>query len=174
MTARSGWRAAALSFVLAACAPALDWREVRVDGGLLTAQFPCRVERRIRTVALAGASQRMELAACDAGGVTFAVSYLDVADPTRVRAVLEALRDATADNVGASAPQTAPYTLRGMTPNPLAVRLRADGHRPDGTPLQARAAFFVRGMRVYQASVVGTGPAPEAVETFLSGLKFIA
>jgi len=44
---------------------------------------------------------------------------------------------------------------------------------PDGTNTQEHAAVFARGLRVYQLSVIGAAPASEAVEAFLSSLKFV-
>ena len=59
-----------------------------------------------------------------------------------------------------------------MTPNPEALRLAVAGRFPDGAALREEAAFFSRGLRVYQATVVGARPAPQAVESFFSGLRF--
>ena len=50
-----------------------------------------------------------------------------------------------------------------MTPNPAAIRLRVEGRLPDGKAVQEQAVFFVRGLRVYQASVIGSMPGTEAV-----------
>jgi len=66
---------------LTGCAPTLDWREVRVDGGSLTALFPCRPERRVRDLVLAGAPLRMEMTSCAVAGTTFAATFADLADP---------------------------------------------------------------------------------------------
>jgi hypothetical protein len=164
-------RIAALALSLVACSPALDWREVRADGGSLTALFPCRPEHRARAVPLAAGTVRMEMAACAAGGSTYALAYVDVADPAAVGAVLEALRRTAASNVGAGAPSVAPFAFPGTTPNPSAARLKVDGRLPDGTEVHEHAAFFVRGLRVYQASVIGAEPSAEGVETFIGGLK---
>jgi hypothetical protein len=61
-----------------------------------------------------------------------------------------------------------------MTPNPQALRLTVDGWWPDGTALREEAAFFSRGLRVYQATVFGAKPAPQATEEFFAGLRFPA
>ena len=54
------------------------------------------------------------------------------------------------------------------------VRVLITGRLPDGAPVQEHAAFFVRGLRVYSASVIGAEPSPTAVEAFFSGLRFPA
>ena len=161
----------ACALALAGCAPALDWRQVAVDAGALTAMFPCRPEHRARTVPLGADSVRMEMVACTAGASTYAVSYVDIRDPAAVTGALETLRIVAATNVGGAAPHVESYTLRGMTPNAAAARLRVEGRLPDGKAVREHATFFVRGLRVYQATVIGAMPAPNAVETFLDGLK---
>jgi len=40
--------------------------------------------------------------------------------------------------------------------------------------VQEHAAFFVHGLRVYSATVIGAQPSPQAVELFFGGLKFPA
>ncbi len=163
--------ACALASALVGCAPALDWREVHVDAGALNAMFPCRPEHRARTVPLGADSIHMEMVACTASDSTYAVSYVDIRDPGAVTAALENLRAVATRNIGGVAPRVDPYTLRGMTPNAAAIRLRVDGRLPDGREVQEHAVFFVRGLRVYQASVIGSMPAAEAVETFVAGLQ---
>ena len=60
-----------------------------------------------------------------------------------------------------------------MTPNEQTARLSINGRLPDGTPVIEHAAFFVQGLMLYQASVIGAKPNPEAVETFFAGLKYV-
>ena len=101
-----------------------------------------------------------------------AISFVDLTDPAAVSGALEGLRRMAAwANVGAAAPRAAPFAFPGTTPNPQAARVEVDGRLPDGTAVREHAAFFVRGLRVYQASVIGAAPAAEAVETFIGGLK---
>jgi hypothetical protein len=171
MRAFSHSAAAALLAVSMACSPALDWREVRVDALALTALFPCRPERRARTVPLAGESVRMELVSCVAGGNTYAVAFADVADARKVTAGLGTLRQAAVDNLDGSGKSVAPFALAGTTANEQSGRLLVSGRLADGTAVQEHAVFFVKGLRIYQASVVGGTAALDAVQTFLDGLK---
>ena len=92
MNGALGRQACVLACALVACSPALDWREVRVDGGALTALFPCRPEHRARTVPLGADSVRMEMVACAASDSTYAVGYIDIRDPAAVTGALENLR----------------------------------------------------------------------------------
>ena len=171
MISSSGRCVAWVAVALAACSPTLDWRDVNVDGAALTALFPCRPDRRARPVTVAASTVRMEMAACEAGADTFAISFFDVSEPSAVGPALEALRGTLAANIGAVAPSAVADAVPGMTPSPFAGRVDAAGHRPDGTAIRAHAVFFARGLRVYQASVTGTAPMPDSVITFLGGLK---
>ena len=164
--------AALLLTALAACSPALDWREVRVDEAALRAQFPCRPERRVREVPIQGTPLRMEMVTCTADGTTFAASHFAVLDPVAVSSAMDAMKAASVANLGGSLPRTSPYRLTGMTPNPSAARLDVTGHRPDGEPVELHAVFLSRGLRIYQLSVLGKAPPPQAIDTFFAGLAF--
>lgn len=134
--------------------------------------FPCRPDRHARVVEVAESKARMEMLVCAAGGSTFALSFFDVADPARVTATLAALRAVMMANVQGVLPRLVPAQVNGMTPNPEAVRLSLDGRLPDGAAIHAHAAFFVKGLRVYQATVIGAEPGPQVIEPFFDGLKF--
>jgi hypothetical protein len=155
----------------AACSPALDWREFVPEGTDIAVSFPCRPDRHARAVTVAGAKVQMQMLACSAADTTFALAFVDVADPARVGATLADLRATAAGNLQAL-PQNAPLQIQGMTPNEQAARVTLAGRLPDGSGVQEHAAFFARGLRVYQATVIGTKPAPQAIDTFIGGLKF--
>jgi len=156
---------------LAACTPSLDWREVRPVGAGVLALFPCRPAQDVRVVALAGSPLTMNLQSCQAAGATFALSVTDAQDPARVAATLDALRVAAAGNLGGTPVVAAAVAVSGMTPNPLAQRVRVDGRFPDGTQVHQELLFFVKGTVVYQATVLGARVDASAVDTFFEGLK---
>jgi hypothetical protein len=159
---------------LVGCSPVLDWREVQPEGGAITAMFPCKVDRHARGVVVAGATTRMHMLVCAAGGITFALSYLDVEVPASVATALAELRSVAAANLGGAESRIAALQVDGMTPNPQAAMLSITGKLPDGVVVQEQAAFFAKGLRVYQASVIGAKVSAEAAETFFTGLKLPA
>jgi hypothetical protein len=160
-----------LAWALAACAPALDWREVRTAGGGLVGLLPCKPERFERRLEVAGQVVRMRLLSCAAAGATYAIGELELADPSRAATVLEELQAAMARNLGEAAPQRAPWSMRGAVALAPTQRVRASGTLGDGTAVRAEAVFFARGSQAYQASVVAARPDPEAVEAFFAALK---
>lgn len=171
---RRAW-ARALSLAAAAgatgCTPTYDWREVRPDGGALVSMFPCRPQHQARATELAGMHVPMQLYVCSSGQETWAIAVLDVAQPDQVAPALQALRRAALANLSATLIRTSPLQVPGMTPNPNAALESLQGVSPQGAPIQVTAAFFARGLRVYQATVFGQQVGAEASEMFFSGLK---
>ena len=157
---------------LAACTPALDWRQVRLEHGGASLLFPCRPSSQVRQVALGAARVEMTVLACRAAGATFALGCADVADPARVGPALEALRVAALANLQGVAEATAPARIKGMSPQPGALRLRIAGSKPAGDAAHMATAVFAAGTRVYQASVVAGERLDEAaVDTFLDAIE---
>ena len=166
--------ATAVSLGLVACTPALNWREVRPADSDLVALFPCKPKRLSRPVVLAGAPVQMNLVTCGANETTYGLGYALLADPNQVTPALGEMRRAAAANIGARDAVASPWSLRGMTANPLAEKLAVEGRSADDKPVHEQAAFFVRGLRIYQATIVGPQIDTEAAETFFSGLKFVS
>ncbi len=157
---------------LTACSPTLDWRETQFEGSGIVASFPCRPDRYARAVTVAGAKAQMDMITCATGGVTYALSFFDVAEPAAVTPALADLRALAVANLGATVPQAVPLEIKGMTANAQSARLTVAGRLPDGAAVQESAAFFVKGLRIYQATAIGAKLAPEALDTFFTSLKF--
>ena len=102
------------------------------------------------------------------------MAYASVAEPVRVAAAITELRNAAAGNINGTTKEIGQATVPGMTPNPLAGRVAFTGRGPDGKALQEQAIFFVKGLRVYQASIVGPTVDPETADTFVAGLRFVS
>lgn len=158
---------------LAACAPALDWRQVRPPEAPWVASFPCRPSSHARKVILAGREVRMTLYACQADGVTWGLSEAALQDPAAVPPALRELRQAAAANLGAAEQTPLPGSVPGATPQPESGRFRLHGRLPDGQPLASEVAVFSRGTWVYQATALGGRPTAEGLETFFGGLRFV-
>jgi len=156
---------------MCACSPALDWRQVNPAELGVQALFPCRPASLAREVPLPQGRLQMVMHACSAAGSTFALGSLVLSDVRDVTAAIDSLRDAASRNLRAAPGQASPFDVPGMTPNPHAGRLTLVGLRPDGSAVTEHQLVFVRGVRVYQATVVGNAPDESAVSSFFSGLK---
>jgi hypothetical protein len=58
-----------------------------------------------------------------------------------------------------------------MTPNPRAGRQALFGQLGDGRQVEVQVALFVRGTRVFQATMVGARLDADAIETFFGSLR---
>ncbi|MBA4177547.1 MAG: hypothetical protein C0505_13480 [Leptothrix sp. (in: Bacteria)] len=156
---------------MSACAPALDWRDTRLEGSAALLQFPCKPTTQRRDVPLAGVHVNLALHACAAGGQTWGLAVADVGDPGLVGPALAELTAAAAANLGASAGQALTLRVPGATPNDASVRRRLAGRLPDGRSVQMQVAVFAHGTQVFQATVLGDAVADGAAESFFSSLR---
>ncbi len=164
---------AAIALVVAACAacsPALDWRTARPDGGAVEMLFPCRPTHDARSVRLDGVETPMRMEACHAAGATFSLTVADAGDAARVAPLIRILRAAAVANIEGQASESA-LAVPGATPNPLSGRLRIAGRLSDRRAVHEEAAFFVRGTRVYQATVLGESSLIDAADVFFASIK---
>lgn len=159
------------ALLLAACSPALDWRELRPEDSGVVAMFPCRPASHARKLPLAGGEVLLTLHACQAGEVTWALSHADLGDPGRVSLALDELRRSAAANIGAGEPQALPLAVPGATPYAGSGRSALAGRGADGRAVQSQVAVFAKGTRVFQATAIGPALPAEALQTFFDGLK---
>ncbi|MGZ5131415.1 MAG: hypothetical protein ACXWCV_08585 [Caldimonas sp.] len=162
---------AALLLVLAACAPPLDWRDSRPEGSGVAMLFPCRPDRHERPVRIGKATLRMQMHSCEAAGATFSLAFVDAPQPDQVVPLLAELRSHAAANIAGVVAEPRPFEPPGATPNEQSGLLRIEGHLPDGRRVVEHAAFFVKGLRLYQATAIGAALPAEAVETFFGAIK---
>ena len=158
-----------------ACSPTFDWREARPEGGGAALMFPCRPVKEERTTRIGATAVPMHLDSCSAGGVVFVLAAVDAVDPAGVAPLIDAFRDQTLANLAGTATTHGAFSPPGATPNPRSERLAIVGSRPDGRRVVAQAAFFVKGLRLYQATVLNadaTGGA-EAADTFFGAIRLL-
>lgn len=155
---------------LAACSPALNWREV--DG--VASQrwwFPCKPERVERQVSLQGRQVPAQLAACDAQGVTWSTMALAFPTPAEAAEGLAPARAVLMANLQAE--ETAPPP--GLAPAADRPAWWA-GRRSGGDATMAVVRFRVQGRwLVQQVLLTQAGPSwprgldENALNTFFDG-----
>lgn len=169
---RSGFvLALAACLWLAACSPALNWREARATAAPLSVLLPCKPDQGSRTVPFAGRDTPLQMIGCDAAGMTFAVAHAEIAADADPSTVLRQWSQLSLSHVRAQGAQEQPAVVPGAS---IAWRVRASGQRPDGSALTTEALYFAQGQRVYQAVLhapADTRERREAADTFLSSLK---
>jgi len=165
------WPFGLAALLLSACAPELDWRELRPAGTSVQVLMPCKPTSHARRVALAGAEVEMALYACRAGDATWALAHADLVDPGRVGAALDELARAAQRNLASADASAQPAAVPGMTPNPGARRWRVEGRLPDGRAVVETVVLFAHGTRVVQASVIAERADAAALATFVESLR---
>ncbi len=161
----------ALSSLLLACSPALDWRTVPVPGTALTALFPCKPDHFSRPVSLAGQAQVVALTSCKADGQTFAAAAMDMQQTHRAGEGLVLLRQSAEQNFGGAVQMLPSRTMALADRGGQAQMVAAELRRSDGTLLRAQMMFFSQGPWVFQATVMGEPPTAEALDFFFDNLK---
>lgn len=182
-------RVSAPAFVLAvlaatACSPALNWREVPLEG--LVALLPCKPDHAQRPVQLGSQNTVLQMSGCEAAGALFAISHVHIADAAQVGATQAAWRQSTLANLQASVVQTQSLQLAKLVPGKTQARdvgssaaadtgafnlEKLDGERPDGTPVQAQLAWLAKGQDIYHVAVYGAKLDQEMSELLFSELR---
>lgn len=162
------------TLALVGCSPTFNWRDLRPANTPLQALMPCKPDVAERNLPLAGTPTVVHMNSCDAGGLTFAVAWAEVQDPSRIPEVLSAWRAGTLANL-----RTGPSTQEPPAPESevrvsgadATLAVQASGQGPGGEPVQVQALYFSKGPQVFQAAVYGKRLPSEALTTFFEGLQ---
>jgi hypothetical protein len=164
---------AVVACLFSACSPTLNWRETRPADSGAVALFPCKPDRFTRTVMLGGEKLQMVLNSCAAGDATYALSHAQMADAAHVSPALETMQESASGNLGGAASVVSRLAIPGMTPHPVTQRWAVQGKRADGSAVHQQFTVFTRGLRIYQATVVGTVLDATAADTFFGSLQLL-
>lgn len=177
----AGFCALTLILGLAACSPALNWREVRPEGTRLSLLLPCKPDKTQKTVPLGGPATPLSMLGCDADGATFAVAVAELADAAQAAPVLAQWQALTLAHLkagpagagaGPGATELRPLQVPGAAAKPAPVATQSLGQRADGRAVTAYAAYFAQGKQLFQVVLYADQARPDAAETFFSSLKF--
>jgi hypothetical protein len=158
--------------VVAACSPALNWRQALLGG--LRFSLPCKPDRAAREVPLAGRSAPLDMQGCEASGALFAISRAQVGDATAVPAVLQAWRVSAlaALRADASSTQDLPAPRHAGVPGlASAALLQVRGQRPQGGAVQAQLAWLVLGSDIYHLAVYADHLGADMTEPFFTDIS---
>jgi hypothetical protein len=173
---RGRWSAwalvSALTLVLAACYPELDWREVTSANGGYAVLMPARPDMAQREVVVAGVPLMMSMTSVHREGMAFGAAYADIPrDHARHAEILAAARDALVRNIAGRIAATRDITIDGAAGH----EFQADG-KVGGHPMRLAARVLIGGNRFYQVVYVGrAGRLPEAdTNLFLGSFRLVA
>jgi hypothetical protein len=173
----------ALATCAAGCSPALNWREVPLEG--LVALLPCKPDHAERRVQLGSQNTVLQMSGCEAAGALYAISHVHIADAAQVDATRAAWRQSTLTNLQASAIRTQSLPLAKSLPGKAQARAtgsataadaafdveKMDGKRPDGAAVQAQLAWLAKGQDIYHVAVYGAKLDKEQSELLFSELR---
>lgn len=165
--------ALALVATTVACSPALNWREVPLQG--LVALLPCKPDHAERKVQLGPTEVILRMSGCEASGALYAISHVRVADIAQLESTKEAWRQGTLAALQATAaitqqtpqPATPSVGQAKATVNPE----KLDGKGPDGSAVQAQLVWLTKGNDIYHVAVYGAKLRPEMTELLFSELS---
>jgi hypothetical protein len=172
------WQIVVLTALVAAgvgCTPALNWREVRFEDGIVTALMPCKPDLGQREVTLKSGDRvvvaSLQMRGCEASDLQFTLGQITLPVGITPDEALSAWRLASLAPLNISA-QEAPaqtWALRGSDamPKPVKTAITSQAHR-------VQWVWFVRDGRVYQAAVYGNAKAIKLdaiADEYFAGIK---
>lgn len=169
------WLAAGL---LAACTPALNWRELPLPPTTAMGLLPCKPDHAERSVPLGGVPTELVVDGCETGGATFALMAAHLPAGHGPDEVLAGWQAATLANMRASGtPERAPFRPAKGLPLAHAQRVTAQGQQADGRAITAEAVWTARaaeggGVDVVHAVMYAPKAQPEVAEAFFAGIRW--
>lgn len=175
---RKMWKFVLFSALVASgvgCTPALNWRDVRFDDGIVTVLMPCKPDTGQRDVPLKSGSQdvvaSLQMLGCEASDLQFTLGQMTLPAGIPPAEAMAAWRLASLAPLGASATEASAqaWTLRGSDaqPTPVKTVVKTELHH-------AQWVWFVRDGKVYQAAVYGKPQASKlgaVADEYFSGIK---
>lgn len=148
----------AAAFLLLACSPQYNWREVRGSGAPFMISLPAKPASHARTIELDGNKVEMTMTAAEVEGITFAVGTAQLPDAAQAQKALTAMKTAMVRNISG--------TVKQEQSSPVQIEIEASGAQR-----LMLARFIARDRQVYQLVVVGDErklPREEAATFFAS------
>ncbi|WP_116137107.1 hypothetical protein [Trinickia diaoshuihuensis] len=159
----------------AGCTPAYNWRTVADAAEGYSVDLPAKPTVDERRVQIAGNALPMHVRAAHTQGAVFAVAVVDLPreDAELGRTVADALRQALARNVGASAAEHAVQIRAASGAAVPGMDIVASGVAGDaGERRTIHAWVAARGRHVYQAAIIAPqAPPEEQTDQFFGSLK---
>lgn len=131
-----------LSGLLTACEPSLNWRASQIEGSNLSFDLPCKPDKTVKPVNMAGLQLELAVVGCEADDAVWAVMSTQVPPTADRDELLQGWRQATLKNIRASQVEEVPWTLGKIAVLPGAISINALGFSATGQPVSARAVWF--------------------------------
>lgn len=163
------WLPVVMLPALLACSPTFNWRQVRTEPAPLAPLMPCKPERAERRVPMTESGVGLQLMRCEAGGLTFAVSWAKLAPGDNREAVFQRWHQASLPSWQAAETELQPPPAGAR--DSLRHVWQGTGRNHRGEPLALRATYVAAGDWVYQGLIAGAPPSDDVVSTFMDSLQ---
>lgn len=153
--------------ILAACTPALDWREHRFDDGGFTILFPQKPGRAEKKLATPAGEVTMKMVSVRVDDTVFGAASADFS-ATPDAQTQAAMRNALLKNFDGNIVSDKPVNTGALAGREVIKRGPASGGESE-----LRARFFVHGNRYYQIAAAGKrGAVPDTdLDLFFTSFK---
>lgn len=160
----------ACAFLLPACSPKYDWREVRGSGVPFTVLLPAKPATHTRTVHLDGMQVTMTMTAAEVDEVTFAVGTAELQEAAQTQKALIAMKTALVRNIGGTVKQEKSSAAGSV---PTVIEVEASGATSDDQPRILLARFVAKDKHIYQVVMTGKEKtmSRDAADTFFTSFK---
>jgi len=105
-------------------------------------ELPCKPDRTVRAVNMAGQSLDLAVAGCEADGAVWALMSASVNSSVNREELFKGWRQATLQNMHAQVVSEVPFVPKAPAALPGAVRLKAQGLDPQGQGITAHVIWF--------------------------------
>lgn len=163
-------------FLLSACSPKYDWREVRSETAPYMVALPTKPTTHTREIDLKGIPVSMTMVASEVDDITFAVGSAELPDAVQAQVSLAAMKTAMVNNIGGTIRQEKVLTMLQSMNAPGTVALteiEASGPTSNGQKRVLFARFLAKEKHVYQLVVIGPekSVSRDVVTIFFSSFK---
>jgi hypothetical protein len=127
---------------LTACQPSLNWRASQLEGASLRFELPCKPDRAVRAVNMAGQALDLAVAGCEADDAVWAVMSTQVQSSVNREELFKGWRQATLQNMRAQEISDVTWAPQPTAVLPGTLRVKAQGTGPQGQFVTAHAIWF--------------------------------
>ena len=147
------------------CSPSLNWRQVTV--GSIKTMLPCKPDVASRMVDFPSQPLQIQMAACEADGTLFAISYAQLPAPEQASQIVKDWQKAVLSKMRSSVYTPLSFGKLGAEnhePTTIQTVIRADGKRDNGQPFQAQFLWRVSGVHIYHWAVYADKIQADSIE----------
>tara|TARA_B110000503_G_C7070351_1_gene380604 strand:- start:369 stop:899 length:531 start_codon:yes stop_codon:yes gene_type:complete len=152
--------------MMTACNPALNWREISLNGTMIKGMFPCKPDLFQRVIEIKGQFARMNMLSCSVRDTQFALAYVELGELNDVPVVLLNWQFSSLGNIKANINRREPFLSKDKVWTESAIKVEATGQKPNGDKLEVNLFWFSIDKTIFQGSVYAKHRDRDAVETF--------